>query len=56
MSYLDETKQDLTEEWVNVAIPRALLAELFASSKLKPKDLHCLDEESKQKVLQLCLQ
>ncbi|CAN8141423.1 hypothetical protein J3998_03995 [Thiomicrorhabdus sp. 6S2-11] len=44
------------KEMVQVALPKELLQQLFKGGQLKPKDLQCLNDESKQIVRTLCLE
>lgn len=45
-----------SEEMIQVALPKELVEQLFVNGVLKPKDLQCLDEHSKQIVRALCLE
>ncbi|BBP45815.1 hypothetical protein THMIRHAS_11880 [Thiosulfatimonas sediminis] len=45
-----------TGDSLQVSLPYELLRKLFLEGALKPKDVHCLNEASKQAVRELCLQ
>ncbi len=45
----------MSTQRVNLSIPTKKLTELIQSGVLCAADFHCLDQESKQKVWQMCL-